>query len=56
MKSHYKVKLSPNPQIIRVVEGQPDEIIFDKYLPVKKAESLCLQLNSGMRIDFDNLN
>lgn len=56
MKANYKVQLTPNPAIIRVVEGQPDEVIYDRYMPVKKAESVCLQLNSGMRIDFDNLN
>jgi hypothetical protein len=56
MKTTYKVKLTPHPIIIRV-QDETEEIIFDrKHLKISKAESIVSQLNSGVAIDFDNLN
>lgn len=56
MKTHYKVKLLPNPLIIRV-ENEREEVIFgnDKYISIKKAENIAEQLNNGIIINFDNL-
>lgn len=56
MKTHYKVKLLPNPLIIRV-ENEREEVIFgnDKYISIKKAENIAEQLNNGITINFDNL-
>lgn len=56
MKPHYKVRLTPHPIIIRVVEDT-EEIIFDKkHLKISKAERIVSDLNNGLTIDFDNLN
>ena len=57
MKTYYKVKLLPNPLIIRV-ENEQEEVIFgaDKYISIRKAESIAEQLNNGISIDFDNLD
>jgi len=56
MKANYKVKLLPNPLIIRV-ENEKEEVIFgsDKYISIRKAESIVEQLNNGITINFDNL-
>lgn len=57
MTTHYKVRLNPDALIVRV-EDEREEVIYgtENYLPVKKAEIIVKQLNSGQVIDFDNLN
>jgi hypothetical protein len=57
MTTHYKVRLNPDALIVRV-EDEREEVIYgtENYLPVKKAERIVEQLNSGQVIDFDNLN
>lgn len=57
MNTHYKVRLNPDALIVRV-EDEREEVIYgtENYLPVKKAEIIVKQLNSGQVIDFDNLN
>lgn len=57
MNTHYKVKLTPHPLIIRV-QDETEEVIFgtEKYIPVKKAERIVKQLNNGEKINWDELN
>ena len=57
MTTHYKVRLNPDALIVRV-EDEREEVIYgtENYLPVKKAERIVEQLNSGQVIDWDNLN
>lgn len=57
MNTHYKVKLTPHPLIIRV-QDNTEEVIFgnEKYIPVKKAERIVKQLNNGEKINWDELN
>lgn len=57
MNTHYKVKLTPHPLIIRV-QDNIEEVIFgnEKYIPVKKAERIVKQLNNGEKINWDELN
>jgi len=56
MKTTYKVRLSPDPLIIRV-QDSIEEIIFglDKYISLAKSEMIVRQLNKGEVIDFDSL-
>lgn len=55
MKALYKVKLTPNPIIVRVEDDQ-EEIIYDRYMKIKVAESLCSALNNGLEINFDDIH
>ena len=57
MTTHYKVRLNPDALIVRV-EDEREEVIYgtENYLPVKKAERIVEQLNSGQVIDWDNFN
>ena len=57
MTTHYKVRLNPDALIVRV-EDEREEVIYgtENYLPVKKAEIIVKQLNSGEVIDWDNFN
>lgn len=56
MKPHYRVKLTPNPVIVRVYEDT-EEIIYDKkHLKIRVAENLCKDLNDGFTINWDELN
>lgn len=57
MNTHYKVKLTPHPLIIRV-QDNTEEVIYgnEKYIPVKKAERIVKQLNNGEKLDWDELN
>jgi len=56
MKTTYKVRLSPDPLIIRI-QDSVEEIIFglDKYISLAKSEMIVRQLNKGEVIDFDSL-
>lgn len=56
MKSHYRVKLTPNPVIVRVYEDT-EEIIYDKrHLKISVAENLVSDLNKGFTVNWDELN
>jgi hypothetical protein len=56
MKTTYRVKLTPHPIIVRVLDDT-EEIIFDKkHLKISKAERIVTDLNNGVIINFDNLN
>lgn len=54
MKALYKVKLTPNPVIVRVLDDQ-EEVIYDRHLKIHKAENVVLQLNLGAPLNWDDL-
>ena len=57
MKPIYKVKIYTSPLIVRQKANGVERIIYGNknYISIEHAERITDQLNSGIKVDFNNL-
>ena len=57
-KAIYKVKLYSSPLIVRQKAGGVERIIYGNknYISIEQAERIVSQLNSGIKVDFNDLS
>ena len=58
MKPIYKVKIYTSPLIVRQKANGVERIIYGNknYISIENAERIIDQLNSGIKVDFNNLS
>lgn len=50
----YRTRFATSPILVKVTD-EGEEIIYghNKYVPIRKMEEICKQLNMGVKLDFE---